>query len=169
MPSDPNGYLRLNLKGREAAGTLAREDVAPLVETLREGLMSFEDCEGGAAVAGVHDLFTEVKNGELASEVDALPDVLVEWVRRPATHVSGVTSPRHGTIERAGGPGGPTGRGGRPRGRRVGGGGARRRRPAWPTGPRPAGGRGRHGVRAAGRGCRWAAGQSADPSVALDG
>ena len=72
QPSDPNGYLRLNLEGREAAGTLAREDVAPLVETLREGLMSFEDCEGGAAVAGVHDLFTEVKNGELASEVDTL-------------------------------------------------------------------------------------------------
>ena len=48
QPSDPNGYLRLNVKGREASGTLAREDVAPLVETLREGLMSFEDCEGGA-------------------------------------------------------------------------------------------------------------------------
>ena len=112
QPSDPNGYLRLNLKGREAAGTVAREEAAPLVETLREGLMSFEDCEGGPAVAGVHDLFSELKNGELGSDVDTLPDVLVEWVARPATHVSGVTSPAHGTIERAGGPGGPTGRSG---------------------------------------------------------
>ncbi len=112
MPSDPNGYVRLNLKGREAAGTLRREDVAPFVETLREGLMSFEDCEGGAAVAGVHDLFTEVKHGEFESGTEALPDVLIEWVKRPATHVSGVTSPRHGTIARVGGPGGPTGRAG---------------------------------------------------------
>ena len=63
-------------------------------------------------MAGVHDLFTEVKNGELGSEVDSLPDLLVEWVKRPATHVSGVTSPRHGTIDRVGGPGGPTGRAG---------------------------------------------------------
>ena len=112
VPSDPNGYLRLNLKGREAAGVLEVADVPPFVERLREGLKSFEDIEGGAAVAEVHDLFTDVKNGELASEVDHLPDVLVEWVPRPATQVSGVSSPRHGTIRRAGGVGGPTGRSG---------------------------------------------------------
>lgn len=112
LPSDPNGYLRLNLKGREAAGVLSKSDIATFVEGLREGLMSFEDIEGGPAVAGVHDLFTEVKGGELRSEVEQLPDILVEWVPRPATHVSGVTSPRHGTIRRAGGPGGPTGRAG---------------------------------------------------------
>lgn len=112
LPSDPNGYLRLNLRGREAAGTLSKADAAPFVETLREELMAFEDVEGGPAVAGVHDLFTDVKGGELDSEVDHLPDVLVEWVGTPATHVSGVTSPRHGTIRRAGGAGGPTGRSG---------------------------------------------------------
>jgi hypothetical protein len=112
MPSDPNGYLRLNVKGREAAGIVAPSDVAPLVESLREGLMTFEDIEGGPAVAGVHDLFTDAKGGELRSEVDHLPDVLVEWAPTPATHVTGVTSPRHGTIRRAGGPGGPTGRSG---------------------------------------------------------
>jgi predicted AlkP superfamily phosphohydrolase/phosphomutase len=112
MPSDPNGYVRLNIKGREAGGILRREDAAAFVESLREGLMSFEDLEGGAAVAGVHDLLADVKNGELDSDADTLPDVLVEWVARPATHVSGVTSPRYGKIERAGGPGGPTGRAG---------------------------------------------------------
>ena len=112
LPSDPNGYVRLNLKGREAAGTLRREDAAPFVETLREGLMSFEDLEGGPAVADVHDLFSQVKNGDAGSAGDSLPDLVVEWVDRPATHVSGVTSPRHGTIERVGGPGGPTGRSG---------------------------------------------------------
>lgn len=112
LPSDPNGYLRLNLKGREAAGVLSKSDVAPFVEGLREGLMGFEDIEGGAAVADVHDLFTDVKGGEIESEIDHLPDVLVEWVPRPATAVSGVSSPRYGTIRRAGGPGGPTGRSG---------------------------------------------------------
>lgn len=112
MPSDPNGYLRLNIKGREAAGALDPADVPAFVERLREGLMAFEDCEGGPAVAGVHDLFSEVKGGDLRSEVDTLADVLVEWVPRPATHVTGVTSPRYGTIMRAGGPGGPTGRSG---------------------------------------------------------
>lgn len=112
LPSDPNGYLRLNLKGREAAGVLSKSDVAAFVDDLREGLMSFEDIEGGTSVAQVHDLFTDVKGGDLASEIDHLPDVLVEWVPRPATAVSGVTSPRYGTIHRAGGPGGPTGRSG---------------------------------------------------------
>jgi predicted AlkP superfamily phosphohydrolase/phosphomutase len=112
LPSDPNGYLRLNLKGREAAGVLSKADVVPFVENLREGLMGFEDIEGGTAVAGVHDLFNDVKGGEAGPEVDHLPDVLVEWAPRPATSVSGVTSPRHGTIRRAGGPGGPTGRSG---------------------------------------------------------
>ena len=110
LPSDPNGYLRLNLRGREAAGVLDPGDTASFVEELREGLMTFEDIEGGPAVAGVHDLFSEVKKGN--PEVDSLPDVLVEWERRPATAVSGVTSPLHGTIHRAGGPGGPTGRSG---------------------------------------------------------
>ena len=159
LPSDPNGYVRLNLKGREAAGTLGREDVAPFVETLREGLMSFEDCEGGAAVAGVHDLFTEVKNGEL--------DVRGRRAAGRAGRVGG--APGHARERRDLAPsrhdraGGRAGRPDRPG-----------RAGTWPTrgwwrcpasggrvadGPRaPAGGRGRHGVRAAGRGCRWAAG-----------
>ncbi len=112
LPSDPNGYLRVNLRGREAGGTVSAKDVPALVDELREGLMSFEDIEGGTACAGVHDLFTEVKGGEPASGVDTLPDVLVEWVARPATHVSGVTSKRFGTIDRVAGSGGPTGRSG---------------------------------------------------------
>ena len=123
--------------------------------------MTFEDIEGGPAVAGVHDLFSEVKKGN--PEVDSLPDVLVEWERRPATAVSGVTSPLHGTIHRAGGPGGPTGRSGGHTARRMGG----RRAGGGQHGGRgacAARGRGGHGVRPPWRGPRGSARPRAYPA-----
>ena len=63
-------------------------------------------------MAGVHDLFTEVKNGELDSEVDALPG-RARGVGAPPGHTRERRHlARHGTIDRVGGPGGPTGRAG---------------------------------------------------------
>lgn len=108
VPGEPHGFVRLNLRGRESAGSVAPEEAAGLVERLREGLLGFEDLEGGPAVAGVHDV------RELAASApDAhLPDLIVEWADRAATGVTGVHSPVHGTVRRAGGPGGPTGRSG---------------------------------------------------------
>jgi predicted AlkP superfamily phosphohydrolase/phosphomutase len=108
VPGEPHGFVRLNLSGREAAGSVAPSDADALVAELKEALTAFEDLEGGPAVAAVHDV------RDLAGTApDAhLPDVIVEWAERPSTAVTGVRSPVHGTVRRAGGPGGPTGRSG---------------------------------------------------------
>jgi predicted AlkP superfamily phosphohydrolase/phosphomutase len=108
VPGEPHGFVRLNLRGREAAGAVAPQDADGLVAELQEALAGFEDLEGGPAVAGVHDV-----RGLAETAPDAhLPDVIVEWAERPSTAVTGVRSPVHGTVRRAGGPGGPTGRSG---------------------------------------------------------
>jgi predicted AlkP superfamily phosphohydrolase/phosphomutase len=98
LPSDHFGQVRLNVKGRERDGIVDPGEVDGLVREIREGLLSFRDPDGEAAVAAV-DRTAEVLDGR---RVSLLPDLVVRWSERPSAGVTHVTSTRHGAVRRFG-------------------------------------------------------------------
>ncbi len=110
--ADLQGYIRLNLKGREAQGAVEPHAVDALVERIRDGLMSFRDADTGEAfiedVLRVEDVMPD------GPARDLVPDLLVMWRESPAASLHTAASPRFGTVAR-GLPGqgqGPNGRSG---------------------------------------------------------
>ncbi|HZC12383.1 MAG TPA: hypothetical protein VE270_00055, partial [Thermoleophilaceae bacterium] len=105
-PGDNQGYIRVNLKGREQKGTVAPAAFDDLVEEISEGLATFRDPDGTPAVAAVEQVTDVFGEGE---RVDRLPDLIVRWSDRPATRLEGVTSARFGDVVRRGGASGRSG------------------------------------------------------------
>lgn len=98
LPGDHLGYVRLNVRGREREGIVAPDGAAELEDRLEEGLRSFVDPDGAAAVARV------IRRREYAEgpRADLLPDLVIAWSDRPAAGLEGVTSPAFGDVERIG-------------------------------------------------------------------
>ena len=97
LSADLQGYIRLNKRGREAAGVVEEgEAVERLCARIEAGLKSFADADTGrpvvAEIARRERLFA---NGARA---DCLPDLVVQWSREPACRHRALTSPRHGTV-----------------------------------------------------------------------
>lgn len=100
LPSDHDGYVRLNVRGRERDGIVEPEDVDALIEEIRDGLGSFADLDGTPCVAGVHRVEDLVGKG---ARSELLPDLIVSWAAaKPVVSLPGVTSPRYGDISRQG-------------------------------------------------------------------
>jgi predicted AlkP superfamily phosphohydrolase/phosphomutase len=103
LPCDVQGFVRLNLAGRERRGTVPGADAHALSEEIAEGLLSFEDMggdtDGAPAVSRVETTVSRVGVGERVHE---LPDLLVEWSLSPAAGVRGVHSRRFGGVPRRG-------------------------------------------------------------------
>jgi predicted AlkP superfamily phosphohydrolase/phosphomutase len=97
-PADNQGYVRLNLRGREREGIVAGADAAELLDRIAAGLQTFCDPDGQPAVACV-DRVAEHYVGARAGQ---LPDLVVQWSERPATMLTGVHSPRFGDVLRRG-------------------------------------------------------------------
>jgi predicted AlkP superfamily phosphohydrolase/phosphomutase len=97
-PADNQGYIRLNLRGRERDGVVEPADVEPLVERIVAGLESFRDPDGRQAVEAV------VRTGDLypGEHADRLPDLVVRWAEQPATTVTELRSERFGAVRRRG-------------------------------------------------------------------
>ena len=98
LPMDYNGYIRLNVKGRELEGSVDPSDVEPLIAMLDEALRSFVDIETGKPVIRrtikVDDLF-----GVDAPRRRFLPDMVVLWdAPFPSWQSSGVVSPTYGEV-----------------------------------------------------------------------
>lgn len=98
LPMDYNGYIRLNVKGRELEGALDPSDIDTEVARLEEGLKSFKDIETGRQIVkGV--VRVESLVGENAPQRNVLPDVVVLWDVDFATAEScGVRSDHFGEI-----------------------------------------------------------------------
>jgi predicted AlkP superfamily phosphohydrolase/phosphomutase len=113
---DLAGYVRVNLKGREARGIVGDGDeYDELCHHLTTSLESFRDLATGAPIVrAVH------RRDELAPEEtpyrSLLPDLVVEWSGVSAVSSSGVTSPAHGDIRWPDGGRLPSGRSGNHRG-----------------------------------------------------
>jgi predicted AlkP superfamily phosphohydrolase/phosphomutase len=99
-PAENQGYVRLNLRGRERDGIVAPEDADALLEEITRGLLTFQDLDGEPAVASIG----RVSESEFAtgSRAELLPDLVVRWTNRPASSFTGLRSAEFGTVHRHG-------------------------------------------------------------------
>jgi predicted AlkP superfamily phosphohydrolase/phosphomutase len=96
--ADLQGYVRINLRGREAEGIVAPgAEYDALCAEISGGLRGFVDADTGEplvrAVERADQLFPE------GPRRDGLPDLLVDWTPTSVLTRRAVTSPRFGTIE----------------------------------------------------------------------
>jgi predicted AlkP superfamily phosphohydrolase/phosphomutase len=98
-PAENQGYVRLNLAGRERDGIVTRVEAGPLLDEIARGLLTFRDLDGSPAVASVERVADLFGSG---AHADLLPDLIVRWTDSPATSVRGVRSERYGTVMRRG-------------------------------------------------------------------
>ena len=99
LRADLQGYIRINLKGREAKGIVPPGAYDGLCDRIAEGLRSFADAATGeplvAAVCRSNEIFPE------GPAQNRLPDLVVCWQGTPAVTHEAVVSSRFGRIERA--------------------------------------------------------------------
>lgn len=97
LASDLQGYIRINLRDREAAGVVASQaEYDRLCERISDGLKTYVDADTGQAlvrdIARCSDLYPAGKHGP------DLPDLVVRWNHTPAALHRSIRSERYGTI-----------------------------------------------------------------------
>ena len=97
-PADNQGYVRLNLRGRERDGVVPGEDADEQLAELAAGLKSFHDPDGAPAIASVE----RTADTYVGRRADRLPDLVVRWAQRPATRIDALHSGRFGVVRRHG-------------------------------------------------------------------
>ena len=99
LPSDGAGFVRLNLKGRERHGVVDPADAESLLDEISAGLRTFVEPSGENMVVSV------VRSADLdipGPKSLLLPDLVIEWSRKPDVALRVVTSPRFGDVARDG-------------------------------------------------------------------
>jgi predicted AlkP superfamily phosphohydrolase/phosphomutase len=98
LVADLQGYIRINLRGREAEGVVEPgAEYDRLCEEIADGLRSFVDADTGESI--VHDVARAdalYPDGARRSE---LPDLLVKWAFTPFAAHRRIVSPRFGAID----------------------------------------------------------------------
>ena len=95
-PADNQGYVRLNLRGRERNGVVDASAADELLAEIAAGLRTFRDPDGEPAVAAVE----EPEGREDGRFGRRLPDLVVRWRATPGAGL--VESELHGTVQRRG-------------------------------------------------------------------
>jgi len=98
-PGDNQGYVRLNLRGRERLGIVEPgAEAEELIARIREGLESFRLEGGGPAIEAV------VRTDERyeGRSLEQLPDLTVRWSASPSIGPERLVSERFGTVARHG-------------------------------------------------------------------
>jgi predicted AlkP superfamily phosphohydrolase/phosphomutase len=97
LNSDLEGYIQVNLRGREASGTVepGREHEG-LCEQIADGLRSFVDSDTGDSVIERIGRGQQLYPG--ISAENCLPDLIIHWAQTPAARRRAVSSPRYGSI-----------------------------------------------------------------------
>lgn len=95
--ADIQGYIRINLRGRETPGIVAPgAEYERLCGTIAEGLATFVDADTGAPVVDtvmrIDRLFPR------GARRDHLPDLVVRWASSPAARHRELVSSRYGSI-----------------------------------------------------------------------
>jgi predicted AlkP superfamily phosphohydrolase/phosphomutase len=94
---DLEGFVRVNLRGREAQGIIAPgEDYERLLTTIADGLRSFVDEDTGEPVVAAIGRRDELY--PTGPQRDLLPDLIVRWSSRPAAAHRRLGSPRYGAF-----------------------------------------------------------------------
>lgn len=94
--ADLEGYVQVNLKGREVQGVVEPSEYEPLLATIQDGLFSFVDEDTGEKVVD-----RIVRPSELypaGPKVDQIADLIVRWVDSPAHVHRAIVSPRYGRV-----------------------------------------------------------------------
>ncbi|MGH3695463.1 MAG: alkaline phosphatase family protein [Pseudonocardiaceae bacterium] len=99
QPADNQGYVRLNLRGRERDGIVEAAEAEALMDQIASGLLTFHDPDGTPSVKAVEKVVDTFDSG---IHSDRLPDLIVRWSDRPATRIDAVHSERFGTVRRRG-------------------------------------------------------------------
>ncbi|WP_370467985.1 alkaline phosphatase family protein [Nitrospira sp. KM1] len=99
LPSDGPGLVRLNVRGRERNGIVAKSEVNELCNEISAGLRTYCDIDGNACIAGIERPGEHLPPGRA---LDHLPDLIIRWSNEQAIHLRGVTSPVYGTVLREG-------------------------------------------------------------------
>lgn len=98
-PGDNQGYVRLNLRGRERLGIVEPgAEAEELLGRIIEGLQTFRLRDGGPAIESI--VRTEERYRGRA--LDRLPDLTVRWSSRPSIGPERLVSDRFGTVARHG-------------------------------------------------------------------
>ncbi len=99
QPADNQGYLRLNLRGRERDGIVEAAEAEHLMDQIATGLLTFHDPDGTPSVKAVERVVDTFDSG---IHSDRLPDLIVRWSDQPATRLDAVVSAQFGTVRRRG-------------------------------------------------------------------
>jgi predicted AlkP superfamily phosphohydrolase/phosphomutase len=98
LRADLNGYIRLNLRGREPRGIVPPEEVEDLSARITQGLLSFRDEASGEPlieeICRSSDIFPPGERG------DRLPDLIVRWSASSGAPHEAIVSPSLGRIPR---------------------------------------------------------------------
>jgi len=96
--ADLQGYVRINLRQREAAGIVPPgKEYERLCDRIAQGLLTFVDADTGKTVVDrvlrIDELYSE------GTRRDHLPDLIVRWTDTPAADHRALVSPLYGTID----------------------------------------------------------------------
>lgn len=95
--ADLQGYIRVNLKGREKEGIVEVEEYEHLRNKLIEGLKTYKDERTNESI-----IESINKSDDLFDKSDGfnnLPDILVKWKFKPAASYTKIISQEYGEIE----------------------------------------------------------------------
>ena len=99
LPSDGPGLIRLNVRGRERNGIVAKAEAKTLCDEIAEGLRTYRDIDGQECIMGIERPGDQLPPGQ---RLDWLPDLVIRWSDQPAINLRGVTSAIYGTVLREG-------------------------------------------------------------------
>jgi predicted AlkP superfamily phosphohydrolase/phosphomutase len=115
LVADLQGYIRLNVAGREADGLVSPgREYDQLCEEVGSGLCAFVDADSGDPVVEEVERTDRLYPG--GGKLEALPDLVVRWSSTPASSQRAIVSPEHGSIPWPTPGGHPDGRSGNHRG-----------------------------------------------------
>jgi predicted AlkP superfamily phosphohydrolase/phosphomutase len=98
VPLDINGYLRINLKGREPFGIVEPgAEYDELCSELAAAFLSFKDIDTGAPVVAAVDKVADMAAAGSACR-PLLPDLVVRWAPGSALESRGIRSDRYGEL-----------------------------------------------------------------------
>lgn len=98
LRADLQGYIRINMRGREVLGVVSPGEYEALCDQIAEGLCSFRDADTGDPVVERVARASGVFDG--GPRTHRLPDLIVQWQETPAAVHRALVSDRLGYIAR---------------------------------------------------------------------
>lgn len=99
LRADLNGYIRINLRGREPRGMVPPEEADALSGKIIQGLQSFRDATTGEPL--IEEIFRSADVFPAGERGDRLPDLIIRWDPTSGAPHEAISSPTLGTIPRA--------------------------------------------------------------------